>query len=220
MKAYKVKYLNGHFIDQETNQRLIPIQNVEYFITAADDAFESVDVKLQLKEILNAKQKEEWALNEYGLNTLKLLEANAKLAFRIGNSKRVKGEESMQYIFVCTLLEDLYLYALSGKSENVYTHWRLADCKCQLEKCIRGGLTLSEKVTANSLNELFSNTVQFYFSLQRSSSANVFNTFFDYHEKMDPLFDGASNGAYNTLAKQREAAVQKHVAKKHQVINI
>lgn len=220
MKAYKVIYKHGHFIDSETNQRLIPVHNAEYIITASDDAFEHVDTKLELKDILDETGKADWVSMGYGANHIKLLKASTQLAFRIGNSKRAKGEDSMQYIFACTLLEDLYLYLLKDKTKSEYKHWRLADCKCKLEQCILGGLTFSEKVTANSLNELFSNTVQFYFSLQRSSSTNVFNTFFNYDEIMKPLFDGATNGAYNTLGKQREAAVQKYVSQKHMHIYI
>jgi len=67
---------------------------------------------------------------------------------------------------------------LKGKIGDKEENWRLADCKCELKDCKFGGLTLTEKIPAKSLNSLFSNTVQYYFSMLRSGSANSFNTFY------------------------------------------
>ena len=39
MKAFNVIYKHGHFIDVETQQRLIPVQGAEYIITAVENAF-------------------------------------------------------------------------------------------------------------------------------------------------------------------------------------
>jgi len=209
MKAFKVIYKHGHFIDVETQQRLIPVQGAEYTISAADKAFKTEDAKMKIGDTLNSKEKAEWAEKEFGKgNFAKLLNADAQLFFRVGNSRKVEGDESQQYIFVCRLLEDLYLYLLKGKKGDEVEHWRLADCKCALENCLKGGLTLTEKVPAKSLNTLFSNTVQFYFSMQRSGSASAFNTFYRYDKGMEITFNGAMYNRYYGLSDARKEFVK------------
>lgn len=210
MKAFKAIYSHGHFIDIETSQRLIPVQDAEYTITAADKAFKTEDAKFSIGDTLNSKNKEAWALREFGKDKYgKIMNEGEQLFFRVGNSKRVPGDEDRQYIFVCNLLEDLYLYLLKGRKGDFAEDWRLADCKCALEKCLLGGLALSEKVPAKSLNSLFSNTVQFYFSMQRSGSANSFDTFFLYKDDMKLTFDSANIKINKGLAFLRNEFVTK-----------
>ena len=210
MKAFRVIYTHGHFVDIETNERLVPVQGEEYVISAKDNAFKTEDLKLKIEASLKTKEKEAWAYQEFGKdNCIKLLNADTQLCFRVGNSRRIEGDENHQYIFVCTLLEDLYLYLLKGKKGDEAEHWRLAECKSKLESCLLGGLTLSEKIPAKSLNALFNNTVQFHFSLQRSASANVFNTFFIYEKGMQITFAGATWKHYENLGKLRERFVAK-----------
>jgi len=107
------------------------------------------------------------------------------------------------------LLEDLYLYLLKGKKGDKEKDWRLADCKCALENCLLGGLALTEKVPAKSLNALFTNTVQFYFSMQRSGSANAFNTFYKYEKGMEITFEDAIYNRYKGLSNDRIKFVAK-----------
>jgi hypothetical protein len=180
------------------------VQDAEYIITAKENAFTEEDAKLKMAIPLTPKEKAMWAENEFGKNNYgKIMNAGEQLFFRIGNSRTVQGDESRQYIFICTVLEDSYLYLLKGKKGEDAEDWRLADCKCALVKCLLGGLTLTEKIPAESLNELFSHTVMFYFSMQRSGSANAFNTFFRYKQGMDITFDGATNQRYEGLGKER-----------------
>ncbi len=210
MKAFKVVYKHGHFIDVENGLRLIPVQGAEYTISAVDKAFIAEDAKLKMRDALTPKDKAAWAENEFGKgNYAKIVNQGEQLFFRVGNSKKVQGDESHQYIFVCTLLEDLYLFLLKGKKGTEPEDWRLADCKCELENCLLGGLTLSEKIPAKSLNALFNNTVQFYFSMQRSAAANAFNTFYNYKKGMQITFDGAMNQRYDGLANARKEFVAK-----------
>jgi hypothetical protein len=160
MKAYKAIFRNGHFIDVETDKRLIPIQGCEYIITAKDTSFREVDSKLHKEEALNEFDKEEWALNKFGQgNFKKIYKANNKLFFRVGNAKSVEGDKGLQYIFVCQILEDLYLYCKPGSKGDSQSDWCLANCVCELMECIQGELVLSEKIRAKSLNALFNNTV-------------------------------------------------------------
>jgi hypothetical protein len=210
MKAFKVIYKHGHFIDVETKQRLIPVQNAEYTISATDKAFKTEDSKLKMGDHLKPNEKAAWIEKEFGKgNYGKIMNEGEQLFFRVGNSRKIEGDESRQYIFICTLLEGLYLYLLKGKKGDEEGHWRLADCKCFLEKCLLGGLTLSEKIPAKSLNSLFSNTVQFYFSMQRSGSASAFNTFFTYKPDMKITFDEAINQQYEGLSDLRKKFVAK-----------
>ena len=46
MKAFRVIYTHGHFVDIETNERLVPVQGEEYVISAKDNAFKTEDLKL------------------------------------------------------------------------------------------------------------------------------------------------------------------------------
>ncbi len=209
MKAFKVKYSHGHFIDVETNLRLIPVQGEEYTITAKDTAFKSEDDKLSLSKILSPETKLNLVERKYKQGGYKkILDSGVSLCFRVGNSKKVSGDESHQYLFQCTLLEDLYLYLIKGKDGKEPDQWRLVECKVQLENCLLGGLSLSEKLQSNSLNSLFSNTVQFYFSLQRAATINVFDSFFIYEEGMNLTFTGATWQHYNTIGKLRENIIK------------
>lgn len=209
MKAFRVIYKHGQFIDLETQQRLIPVQGAEYIISADDNAFKTEDSKLNIGDILSQKEKQLSMENEHGSgNYILIMKAGEQLFFRVGNSKKVEGDENHAYIFTCTLLEDLYLYLKRDKKGDKEEDWRLAECKCILDSCLNGGLTLTEKIPAKSLNAIFSNTVQFYFSLQRSSSANTFDTFYKYEKGMRINFDDSKKGIYFKLSDIRKEMIK------------
>lgn len=210
MKAFKVIYQHGHFIDKDTNQRVIPVQGGEFIITASTESFTTEDSKLVMDPPLTSAQKAEWASKKLGNKCIKMMNAGEKLFFRVGNSRIVKGDENRQYIFSCQLLEDLYLYCIKFQDGTKFDHWRLADCKCVLDECLLGGMTLTEKVPAESLNQLFSHTVMFYFSLQRCGSANAFRTFFKYEEGMKVYFDTSWSNDPRSLSRYRETIVKKY----------
>lgn len=193
---------------------MIPVQGAEYTISAADNAFSTEDSKLKIGDNLNTKEKADSLEKKYSKDKYaKILVAGDQLFFRVGNSRKAEGDENKQYIFICTLLEDLYLYLLKGKNGDEAEHWRLADCKCELENCLLGGLTLTEKIRAESLNKLFSNTVQFYFSMQRSGSANAFDTFFKYGKGIKINFEDTINKKYEGISKLREKFVTDKIKK-------
>lgn len=208
MKAFKVVYRNGHFIDTETKKRLLPVQNAVYTITAEDKAFKDEDAKEKLGVSLDSKAKAAWANRKYGdENFGRIMEAKAKLFFRIGNSRIVEGDQSRQYIFVCSLLEDLYLYKKKGKKGEEEEDWRLAECMCKLDECLLGGLTLTSTVPSKSLNALFNYTVQDYFRGQRSGATNALKTFFIYEIGKKITFEEERNQIYNDLSKLRREFV-------------
>lgn len=211
MKTFKVVYKHGHFIDVETELRLIPVQDAVYTISAPDNSFKTEDAKLKKGVVLNSELKASWVESKYGNNNYtKILNAGEQLFFRIGNSKIIQGDESSQYIFLCTLLEDLYIHLLKGRETNDAEDWRLTACQCELEECLDGGLTLTEKISSKSLNALFSNTVQFYFANQRSTATNAFDSFFIYKKDMKNIsFEGAINQRYRTLKDLRKEYVLK-----------
>jgi hypothetical protein len=209
MKAFKVIYQHGHFIDKESKERIIPVQGQEYIITANESAFTTEDSKLKMAKHRDASEKADWALGEFGKgNFRKILAAGDQLFFRIGNSNKVKGDESREYVFVCHLLEDLYLYLLKGKKGDKQEDWRLANCQCVLDECLLGGLALTEKIPAESLNKLFSQTVMFYFSMQRSGSCNAFHTFFKYTSKKKINFDAVTKKLYASIGDERKKIVE------------
>jgi len=209
MKAFKVIFQHGHFIDTESGQRLIPVQGAEYHISAESNAFKTEDIKLKVAEPLNTDEKLAWAKDEFGTgNFFKILSAGTPLFFRIGNSKRVEGDESREYIFTCIILEDLYMHKIKSRQGDKMDDWRLADCICVLDKCLEGGMALYEKLPAQSLSMLFGLTVMFYFSLQRSASCNAFKTFFLYDEGMNISFEGAKRAEYRSLNNLRNETLR------------
>jgi len=213
MKAFKVIYQHGHFIDKETNQRIVPVQGAEYVISASAGAFTLEDAKLKISSALSESEKAKWVENKYGKDRcIKIEAAGTRLFFRIGNSKKADGDENRQYIFLCTLLEDLYLFQVKNSKGDSPKDWRAVDCKCILDECLLGDLTMSEKIPSTSLNKLFSHTVMFYFSLQRSGSCDIFKTFFFYTKDLDISHYGALNERYEGIGSIRDriAAARKN----------
>jgi hypothetical protein len=208
MKAFKVKYDHGHFIDQETNRRVLPIQGGEFIISATEGAFRSEDEKLYKLKPKNAIEKAGWVAEEYPGRSAKLLDAGSRLFYRVGNSKQANGDRGLEYLFGCELLEDLYIYQTAGSKGEDFTEWRLCECVCKIDQCIEGSLSLSEHVVAPSLNWLFGLTVMFYFNMQRSTACNAFYTFFSIpSERMPTMFDAKSR-TYTSLGDLRREYFQ------------
>jgi hypothetical protein len=214
MKSFNVIYQHGHFIEKATGKRLIPQQGFDYIIIAGPDSFLEVDEKLTVAEAKTPEAKKSWAINQFGDgNYIKIADAGEKLSFRIGNSKVAKGDESHQYEFLCSLHEDLYLFLLKGRNGESPQHWRLAECICELNKCLDGKFQLSEVIKAESLNKLFSQTVQFFFPTQRSGSTNVFTTFYFYKENWKPSFITPANFNKESLEDRRVQAARNFTKK-------
>ena len=208
MKAFKTIYKHGHFVDLESGKRLIPKQNMEFTITAEDGAFNEVDFKLVLQEPKSQEEKSSEIIGKYrSMEAFKILDKGTQLFFRIGNSKRIEGDESRQYIFLCTLLEDLYLFKIKDKSGEEVLHWRLVDCMCELDQCLLGDLEVTEKIRGKSLSNLFSRVVQLYFANQRTPSTNALTDFFLYHPGLDIEFSRASNHLYHSISEIRKEKV-------------
>jgi hypothetical protein len=209
MKSFNAIYKHGHFIDKETGKRLIPQQGFEFVIIAEPNSLLEFDDKLTVANPMSSEEKKLWAFNQFGEGSyIKIGDAGDQLFFRIGNSKVAKGDESNRYILLCLLKEDLYLYLLKDRMGESPNDWRLAECICELEKCLDGNLLLSEFIKADSLNKLFSHTVQFFFPTQRSGSTNVFTTFYIYKENMKPTLTTPFKGIYESLDDRRNKVVR------------
>jgi len=182
MKAFKVVFKHGHFIEVNTNKRILPRQGGEFIITANEEDFERFDYKIATREPLDIGVQAKTVFAKYGeQNVIKIRNRGEKLVFVISNSQRVPGDESRKYVLVCHLLEDLYVYHKKNKPERYkFENWKLASCVCEVDSCADGGLQISEKITADSLNKLFSHSVNFYFPLQRSGTTNAYDNFFVY----------------------------------------
>ncbi len=178
MKSYNATFRNGHFYDIKTKVRIIPVGGKVFVISADDDAFQEDDDLMPEKKPLLDSKKIETYKEKYNGNVIKLLEKQTNLYFRLGLGNPGKNHDSLQYVFKCKTNDDLYIYLPLGAEKSNPTAWRLLDCSCYLTACIIGGLTLTDEVSAKSLNQLFQHTVMFYFSMQRSGSCNPFKTYF------------------------------------------
>lgn len=194
MNGFQVIYKNGHFYKSETNERLDFVQHQEYFIVSPRDAMFISPKHINSNNISNAEEKLEFIKNKYdsiGKNPKKILDAGTQLYFRVGNNHKIDGDENIQHIFTCKLLEDLYCTTpyFEGYKNYPYeieeTQFRACDCMVQLEQCILGNTTIKEPIIAASLNQLFNNTVQTFFSNQHSGSCNIFETFGVYDPRLE-----------------------------------
>jgi hypothetical protein len=68
-------------------------------------------------------------------------------------------------------------------------------------------MKVTENVASESLNNLFSRTVMFYFSNQRSGAANALTTFFLHDPKVEISFDSIAVGRYKSLSDRRNELV-------------
>jgi len=178
MKSYNVIFQNGHFYDIESNQRIIPVAGKKFVIAADNDAFQAKDELMPDNKSLLDPNKIAFYRKKYEGNIIQLLDKGTVFYFRLGLGNPGKKHDTLQYVFKCKTNDDLYIYLPLGAEKSEPTAWRLLDCSCYLIDCIIGGLTLSDEVTAKSLNQLFQHTVMFYFSMQRSGSCNPFTTYF------------------------------------------
>lgn len=209
MQTFKVHFRHGHFIDVITKKRLILTQGEEYIISSTSDAFSFDDSKLNLENPLNSEKKLESIQNEYrGGEYFKILDSNVRLVFRLGNPKKLKGDENHEFAFACTLLEDLYIYQKKGNTGTAKINWRLAKCRCVLDECLLGGIEVTEKIPAVSLNNLFSQTVMFYFNMQRTGSCNAFDTFYILNPNTQVTFDRFRNGMLDSIGSIRNRIVE------------
>lgn len=182
--TYEVIYKRGHFIDIKTSKPIHPIQGKQFQIVGKREFFESTEQAPKTQIALDSEDKKLKVEKAYGKdNILKMYDAGTIFNFEIGSTKY------NNHYFRCKIFEDLYLYLMKNKPPEDYKSWRLVKCHCVLESSLIEGVQKEEKITAHSLNELFSNTVQYYFSQQRNSAANTFQSFLTFENGGNRIID-------------------------------
>lgn len=204
MKTYKIRYSKGHLIDVETNKRILLRRGGEFTLLGDNDQFEEYDYLNAPVEKKSSDDKYADLKNKSGVTHLeKICSAGSRLAFRIGIKKRTEEDQHSEFLFVAVLEEDLYLRSSDGEK------WTLCECLCYSEECVEGDLQMIEPVYGNSLNNLYSNLVAFYFPLQRSGACNAFDTFHKVGEEV-PTLSRIKNSPHTKLKDNRKKIIKEY----------
>lgn len=213
MKSFEVKYTKGHLVDILTNKRIFLKRGGMFNILGDDNQFEEKD-ELQFETLpLDDNDKlNQLKRNHKSFKLVKIASQGQGLVYRIGLSKKTNEDKENEFLFNCTLLEDLYI-----KSRND-EDWSLCDCICETTKCLEGDIQMIESVKGNSLNNLFSNMVAFYFPMQRSGACNAFDYFYlmDANDKVH-LYDIKLYGSLHNLNKRRKEIILEMKRNSHKI---
>ncbi len=174
MKSYNIIYKNNKFYDISTNKRVYPKENGQFVIAGDDNNFGAEDILNQPHSHLN--NAEEQFANVHWIKNIKqyvqLLPAGSSLEFDFSISKLKHQNEEYNYSFRLELLEDLYLYtATTWKAAKLP---ELHDCRCVVIEDLGHNVDFFEPIFANSINEAYSKTRQFYFPNQGTPGASVY----------------------------------------------
>lgn len=173
MKSFEVKYTEGYLVDTKTQKRIFLKRGGTFNILGDDHLFEEKDeLQLQIKTLDRDLKLEELKKAHKGFILEKAADKGQLFVYRIGLSKLRNQNTRNEFHFNAILLEDLYFRSKDG------VNWSLCDCMCETTKCIYGNVEMIEPVRGNSLNNLFSNMITFYFPMQRSTACNAFDYFY------------------------------------------
>lgn len=94
MKAFRARYSNGSFIDVESGNIINLIQDEVYIINGNEKSFASFGKIGDELTALNSFRKKKWVDKNYtSTESIKILDANELLCFRIGLGKKNKNRE-------------------------------------------------------------------------------------------------------------------------------
>ena len=173
MKSFEVKYTKGHLVDIKSNKRIFLKRGGVFNILGDDNQFEEKDeLHFETKPLSENEKLQHLERNHKNFSLKKIASKDQNFVYRIGLSKSTKEDKEREFLFNCTILEDLYIR--SRNSED----WSLCDCLCVTTDCLEGEVQMIESVNGNSLNNLFSNMIAFYFPMQRSGACNAFDYFY------------------------------------------
>lgn len=173
MKSFEVKYTKGHLVDIKTNKRIFLKRGGVFNILGDDNQFEEKDeLHFEIPPLNDMDKFNQLKSGYKNFELEKIASRGQKFVYRIGLSKKTNEDKDMEFLFDCTILEDLYV-----RSKNL-EDWSLCDCVCETTECLEGDIQMIESVKGNSLNNLFSNMVAFYFPMQRSGACNAFDYFY------------------------------------------
>jgi len=173
MKSFEVKYTKGHLVDIKSNKRIFLKRGGVFNILGDDNQFEEKDeLHFETKPLSENEKLQHLERNHKNFSLKKIASKDQNFVYRIGLSKSTKEEKEREFLFNCTILEDLYIRSRNGED------WSLCDCLCVTTDCLEGEVQMIESVNGNSLNNLFSNMIAFYFPMQRSGACNAFDYFY------------------------------------------
>jgi len=179
MKNYTVTYTKGHLVDTDSGKRILLKSGGKFNLSGKDDQFEEKkDLSVKINP-LTSKDKLKRIEGKYKrYTTKKIAQRGDILIYRIGIgfSKKTNEDNSHEFLFEAILLEDLYMKTKISNTGQLRV--TLCECLCETSNCIDGDMQLYETIKGNSLANLFSNMVAFYFPMQRSGACNAFKTFF------------------------------------------
>jgi len=173
MKSFEVKYTKGHLVDIKSNKRIFLKRGGVFNILGDDNQFEEKDeLHFETKPLSENEKLQHLERNHKNFSLKKIASKDQNFVYRIGLSKSTKEDKEREFLFNCTILEDLYIRSRNGED------WSLCDCLCVTTDCLEGEVQMIESVNGNSLNNLFSNMIAFYFPMQRSGACNAFDYFY------------------------------------------
>lgn len=176
MKSYNIIYKNNKFYDQHTGRRVFPKDGGNFLIAGDNEAFNEYDplnIPHKEEEILSPSQKLEKVKAIKNLDSFILaLKAQTDIFFDFSITKVKNEQEPKHYRFRIKLLEDLYLYKCAtwdeAKKPTFY------ECRCVVLQDIHRNINFFEEIYADSLNDAYSKTRQFYFPNQGTAGASVY----------------------------------------------
>ena len=207
MEIIKAVFKFGHFYDPNTNKRILIREGAEagLVLEKPDQRGLPREFPGKLRESGQLFQQLKDASKVHGAWLIK--GKGERLYFNFTIDFKKDGEEFggqyesflglkktdkrfVHYKFEVELLEDLYFYLSKSNSIQIY------DCSCKLTKELDGDIGhLFEPLFANSLTEIYRNTVVHYFAYKRSGSNNAFDSFYvhpscDMQDKLEQQREG------------------------------
>lgn len=176
MQSYNIIYKNNKFYDAMTKERIYPKDGQKFLLAGDDQNFgdhDPLNIPPNAAELLHSAAKLVQVQNIKNLKKHHLfLKKGMQLYFEVNLTKRKSVVEETHYCFWIELLEDLYLYNCDTWKPE--TPPALYACHCKVFKEETYNLEFFEPIYANSVNDVVSQTKQFYFSNQGTPGASVY----------------------------------------------
>lgn len=165
----KLIYVNGHFYDSETKQRITIMDDTEVIIPNEKNTSKAEKVGGH-HDIRDSKKQEAKIKNDFNvIKYKKVLEVGAKLYFWINLS-------NINHVFEVELLEDLYFYLKKDGKKN---DSRLYDCACVVRQNTSKTIKMFEEIFGKSLNQVYKNTYVHFFGNHGAPSCNAIDRFYE-----------------------------------------
>jgi hypothetical protein len=186
MKAYKAIIRHGKLYDLESNKRIFIKENGKLIIAIDESQLLKEDpYNKPLKMVTEDENLEyEKALRKKHFSVKLIASTSDELKFTI---KAGKNTETSNYAMQCTFRVKLLgnLYMLQKHKENEYG--LVSPCPCIVDFDYGSELKNFEQIYAYSLNDAYSKTYEYYFSLYGKSTINIYNNFYLIKEAKEKL---------------------------------